>query len=261
LLIQTRGEVIQAQPKRGAKSAPSVLWLTLSIPMDGLGDAEIAKLSRFLHGPTIGLTLDLGPFVAAGTGASGRGQQATIEDVAPTRARRPERVMPLPEERCQRCYDRIGEDPDRRFYAPTLGTPQPMHGRCADLSDAERDQAATLGPPDDGAVEVIPGEEDGPAPGTMQPTAAEVAPGWVPVPTELPVAVGAVGAEGEALEEWPATTDPRPPRVADPEAAAALGDLPPHLERVAASTDETFEQLVGPSAATRRRRSKATTGA
>jgi hypothetical protein len=264
LLIQTRGEVIQAQPKRGAKSAPSVLWLTLSIPMDGLGDAEIAKLSRFLHGPTIGLTLDLGPFVAAGTGASGRGQQATIEDVAPTRARRPERVMPLPEEKCQRCYERIGEDPDRRFYAPLVGAPLPMHGRCADLSDGERDEGAALAPPDAGTVEPIPAEEE-PAPGTMQPTAAAavelLAPGPVPVPvpTELPGGVVAIGAEGEAIgADWPSTTDPRPGRVADPEAAAALGDLPPHLERVASEVDQDFETLVGPSAATRKRRARAT---
>jgi hypothetical protein len=299
LLIQTRGEVIQAQPKRGAKSAPSVLWLTLSIPMDGLGDAEIAKLSRFLHGPTIGLTLDLGPFVAAGTGASGRGQQATIEDVAPTRARRPERVMPLPEERCQRCYDRIGEDPDRRFYAPLVGAPLPMHGRCADLSDGERDEGAALAPPDAGTVEPIPAEEE-PAPGTMQPTAAGaplepeqrergatgagaivavgkltmsdaglmlvdvelVAPPPEPVPTELPGGVVAIGAEGEVIgADWPSTTDPRPGRVADPEAAAALGDLAPHLERVASEVDRDFETLVGPSAATRKRRARAPAGA
>jgi hypothetical protein len=273
LLITAKGTINKCTPENGGKSAPSVLSLGFSIPLGTLADDEIAKLARYLKGPTVTVTVDLGPFVAAVTGKSGAGVFDWAEKVAaptPTRARRgPERVTPLPEERCQRCGSRIGEDPERRMYAPISGPSQPMHGACADQADRLRELAATPSPappappaPPEQA-EVL--EDDEPAPGTMQPTAAAavelLAPGPVPVPTELPGGVVAIGAEGEAIgADWPSTTDPRPGRVADPEAAAALGDLAPHLERVASEVDQDFETLVGPSAGTRKRRAKVPAG-
>lgn len=264
--ITARGTLTECQAKRGS-SSPAVLWLKFRLPLDGLKDVEIAKLSRFVNGDPVGVAVDLGPFVAERTGASGNGRQATIAEAAPVEAkRRPERPTPLPEEACASCGYRIGEDPDRRFYTPLAGGPRAMHGACADAAERDRGgetergaRGVALPGATEGATLVVDGPAVvvGPETETVRAPAAEEDRTVPAVPADAP-------------DGWAFTDEPAP--AGDPEAAAALGEvlaeaaaeattLPPHLAKIADAAEAeqaaAFDELGRSPAERRRRRSRA----